>query len=140
MKKNSTVRGHHLQKRTVCVLYSVRVCAGSIVDRVVEKTHNASAAIKNNDDSKNDGALYSISIQLMYLYKSVLVIAGRNAGGVIYTTMKNVQECVAGTADVCIRSRSISYLAFPIISLYSSDIYIYICFMRVRARARVCIY
>jgi len=26
--------------------------------RVVEKMHNASAAIKNNDDSKNDGALY----------------------------------------------------------------------------------
>jgi len=88
--------------------------------------HNASAAIKNNDDSKNDGALYKHA-QLMYLYISVLVIAGRNAGGVIYTTMKNVQECVAGTADVCIRSRSISYLAFPIISLNWSIYMFYAC-------------
>lgn len=56
-----------------------------------------------------------ISIQLMYLYISVLVIAGRNAGGVIYTTMKNVQECVAGTADVCIYGRDQSLIwRFPL--------------------------
>lgn len=56
-----------------------------------------------------------ISIQLMYLYISVLVIAGCIAGGVIYTTMKNVQECVAGTADVCLYGRDQSLIwRFPL--------------------------
>lgn len=57
-----------LNKREQCVyiMECMRVCAqvvGSIVDRVVEKMHNASAAIKNNDDSKNDG-------RCIYIYRS----------------------------------------------------------------------
>jgi len=79
----------------------------------------------------------------MYLYISVLVIAGRNAGGVIYTTMKNVQECVAGTADVCVHGRDQSLIwRFPLYRSTGRCIYMfYACAcVRARARARVCIY
>lgn len=98
-----------------------RMCV-QVVDWVVEKMHNASAAIKNND-SKNGGALYKHT-ELMYLYISVLVIAGRNAGGVIYTTMKNVQECVAGTADVCYTVNLLFGVSHYIAQLV--DIYLYV--------------
>lgn len=66
--------------------------------------YNVSAAIKNNDDSKNATA---------DIFILVVVISGCNVGGVIY----NNKECKGMCGWHYRYLRSISYLAFP----YTSD-------------------
>lgn len=96
-----------------------------VVDWVVEKMHNASAAIKNNDDSKNDGALYKHTADVF-----IYIGPGDSWSQCRRCDLYNNEECTGMRCWHCrclyIRSRSISYLAFPIISLDWSIYILYV--------------